>query len=334
LPKESPARPRAIVYCIVPEDLADVLHEPLRRHFRDELGIEVVVEQRWRDRRRPKDRRAGDAATEEDRRRIRAAAGRRVADRRAAVVSVELPASLPRRARAFADRLLLVERLEPSTQQLEDIDTARLVARIQSGEREQFADLYMRFFDRVYSYLLVILRSQHEAEDAAQHVFTAVLENLDRYERRAQPFRAWLFRIARNWAIRELEKSNRVELTDPARGADLLEAAVGSGEEYPAVAEWMSDRDLVMFVERLPLAQRQVLVLRFMLDLSTAEIAGILDRSPDDVRALQSRALRYLRQRLTALGRAPEGRAPRQASGRRRDQAVVLRSRRFALLRS
>jgi hypothetical protein len=76
-------------------------------------------------------------------------------------------------------------------------------------------------------------------------------------------------------------------------------------------------------------AQRQVLMLRYMMDLTTTDIAAILGRSNEDVRALQSRALRFLQQRLTALGRAPHGRQPTIQMTRRRGGAPVLRARRF-----
>jgi len=98
------------------------------------------------------------------------------------------------------------------------------------------------------------------------------------------------------------------------------------------VLRWISDRELLMFVERLPLGQRQVLMLRFLLDLNSLEIASILEMSPDQVRALQRRALAYLRERLDAIGRGPE-RGELIRMHRWRKQATVLRERRFALAR-
>jgi hypothetical protein len=70
--------------------------------------------------------------------------------------------------------------------------------------------------------------------------------------------------------------------------------------------------------------------MRFMLDLETAEIAEVLDRTAVDVRKLQHRALAFLRERLTQVGRAPRREARRSAWHRPR-QAIVLRTRRFVL---
>ena len=71
---------------------------------------------------------------------------------------------------------------------------------------------------------------------------------------------------------------------------------------------------------------------RYLLDLKAKEIAKVLGRSQTDVTMLQSRALRFLRDRLTALGRAPE-QSDKPAPMRRTPQkARVLRNRRFSLL--
>jgi RNA polymerase sigma-70 factor (ECF subfamily) len=332
LPSTSPRR--VITYCIVPEDLIEDLHEPLRRHFADDASVEVIAEQRWRDRRRRGDRRRSPAATGallEDRRRILGAEGRRVADRRAVTVVLDSPVGLPRRARAHAQRLLFVERAEPSSEQLEDHDTARLVARFQAGDGDVFATLYLRYFDRVYGYLRVLMTLPEEAEDATQQVFAQAFEALPRYERRAQPFRAWLFTIVRNYGVQQLRKQQRVEPVEPALLADRIDRAVVQNGDGDAVLDWISDRELLLFIERLPLVQRQILVLRYMLDLSTADIARVLGRSPDAVRRAQSRAVSFLRERLGAVHRQSERGAPERARAYVR-QARVVRGRRFALV--
>jgi RNA polymerase sigma-70 factor (ECF subfamily) len=324
-----------ITYCVVPRELARKLHEPLRAFFGDDPAVEVIVERRGVARRASEDRRDDDAttATASERRHVRNAAGRRVADRRATAVPIEGPADLPRKVRQHADRLVWIERIEPTTEQLADIDSARLVVRFQAGDGDAFAPLYLRYFDRVYSYLRVLFRNDpHQAEDVAQQVFTKAFEALPRYERRGHPFRAWLFAIVRNEAVTQLERAARSETTDPAEVAYRLDAA-NAGELDVEAIQWLTDRELMMFVERLPLPQRQVLVLRYMLDLTTRDIARILGRSLEDVRKLDSRARSFLEQRLSAIGKVPRGPGRRLGWRRMRRPAPVMRMRRHALSR-
>lgn len=320
---------RTIVYCLIPPELAPQLHDLLRQHFRDDPNVEVVVERRRRERRSGADRRASQAKLPAggERRQIRGPSGRRVGERRAALVPVEAR-PLPRRARRHAERLTFVGRLEPSTQHAEDLDTARLVARFQAGERDAFTTLYTRYFDRVYGYLRVALRDQHEAEDVTQQVFLSVLESLAEYERRRAPFRAWLFTLVRNRAVDHLRRQGRVELNASAE-LERRREPPGAEEPFANGLDWISDRELMLFVERLPVAQRQVLVLRYILDLTHAEIATVLGRTPTDVRTLQHRALRFLRERLSAV-RYPQSRRRARMRVYRR-QAPVLRMRRFSL---
>jgi RNA polymerase sigma factor (sigma-70 family) len=211
----------------------------------------------------------------------------------------------------------------------EDADTADLVARIQGGELELFSGLYERYFDRIYAYLRVLLRNAHEAEDATQQVFMQAFEALPRY-RPHHPFRAWLFTIARNRGMDEYRKRERLEIRDPNAIEQSLEHEAPGGE-LP-VLEWISDQDLLLFIERLPLPQRQALLMRYLLDLTNVEIGAAMGRSAEDVRKLHHRALRFLESRLVAIGREP----PRGRKIRMRrwsKQATVLRRRRFALMR-
>jgi RNA polymerase sigma-70 factor (ECF subfamily) len=323
---------RSIVYCLVPRELAPRLHEQLRRHFRDDPEVRVIVEQRGRERRLGGERRrrpadGGEPGRPDDRRRIPGASGRRVGGRRASLVRVDAP-PLPRRASPYAQQLAFVERFEPTDLRAEDLDTARLVTRIQAGDRDGFAVLYMRYFDRVYAYLRLLLRDANEAEDVAQQVFLKLLSALGRYDRREQPFRAWLFVVVRNCALNHLRDTGRMTTLDPADLDRRREA------ELPApdldALEWVSDSELLLLIERLPLAQRQVLMLRYMLDLTPREIAQLTNMSPNHVSVLQYRALTFLRRRLIALGRDPRS-GERIRVQRVFRKAPVLRRRRYVL---
>jgi RNA polymerase sigma-70 factor (ECF subfamily) len=321
------------VQCLLPADLARL--EPTMRRHGAETGVEVVLERRRIDRRGGDGRRGAawpaepSEPTGEEHRRVRNVGGRRVGERRATLIPVPAPGQLPRRAAAYAERLVFVERLDLGAELLEDLDTARIVTRWQAGDTAVFAELYTRYFDRVYSYLRVALNDSHEAEDATQQVFIQMMEALGRYELRSTPVRGWLFRIVRNHAISHARRNGRMRIEEPSaldrRREERDEGACTD------VLGWMTDTDMVVLVERLPLAQRQVLLLRYMLDLGFQEIAEILYRSPEAVRQLHQRALDSLRARLDALGRGPKSatlRVPMRAALR---PTLAARRDRFTL---
>ena len=120
-----------------------------------------------------------------------------------------------------------------------------------------------------------------------------------------------------------------MEIVDPVELTERGDSLEPEPAEALGALGWITDREILMLIERLPDSQRQVLMLRYMMDLTTTDIAAVLGRSNEDVRALQSRALRFLQKRLTALGRAPQGRQPTIQMSRRRSAAPVLRARRY-----
>lgn len=326
------------IYCIVPSDLAAELYDVLVEWFAPEPRVTVVVESRGRDRRRDERRAQRSTPAGEDRRAIRNASGRRFSDRRTLQVDT-IGTQLPRQALPYADRLRFLERLEPTQQEALDRDSARLVARVQAGERAAYDELYLRYFSAVYRYVRVIVRDEHEAEDVTQDVFISTLDALPRYEIRADlPFRVFLLRCARNRAVDYRRKLTPIGVESPEQVTRLREAL--QPEDPIGDLEWITDGDLAGIVERLPLAQRQALVLRFALGFNHEEVARILELTPQASRNLQHRALAVVRARLAAINRRSSeeqrhtmsirGRFGRVLTERRLSLSSVLPGRRAA----
>jgi RNA polymerase sigma-70 factor (ECF subfamily) len=168
------------------------------------------------------------------------------------------------------------------------------VAAVQRGRTERFGEIYRAYFGRVFAVCRSILRHDEDAQDATQETFIRALRALPGYEPQpGVPFRAWLLRIARNSALSRLERSRRGASLVPLDAAERLPAAPARGGHA-----WISDEALAAELDRMSLAQRQVLVLRFVVGLSPVEAGAVLGRTPAAVRQQQARALRRLREQL------------------------------------
>jgi RNA polymerase sigma-70 factor (ECF subfamily) len=318
-------------FCLVPARLEASLFDLLERHFAEDPQVSVIVDRRGAER-RGQSRRTdalGGLPADGDRRRVRSQTGRRMFDRRGVAVTID-PRPLPRRARSHASEIVFVDCIEQTGDRLKDAEAARLVASFQSGDVSAFTTLYERYFDGVWGYLRLLLRDHHEAEDAAQQTFTKAFEALPTFELRlGTPFRSWLYRIARNEALNHLRKHKRVAIEEPDRVALRCEASV---PEMPHdMLGWLSDSELLVFMERLPASQRQALALRYIVGLRTEELAEVLGRSPQAVRKLEHRALRFLEERMTTSRTRAGAKLQRVGMLVRLRRLPVLGARRFSL---
>jgi RNA polymerase sigma-70 factor (ECF subfamily) len=161
---------------------------------------------------------------------------------------------------------------------------------VEASQREpgRFAPLYQRYFNQVYAFALTRTGDRAAAEDVTAETFRRAIQNLSRFEWRDVPFSAWLFRIAANAAFDLQRRAAReTPLEDvPEEGVESWEARFIEAEERMQVFE---------LVGRLREEQRRVIVMRFVEQRSTEEIARLMGRSEAAVKALQFRALQQMR---------------------------------------
>lgn len=193
-------------------------------------------------------------------------------------------------------------RPEEGAPRLAHLDRDRRLVEAAQADPARFEALYRKYLAQVYSFAYYELRDHHEAEDATERTFLAALASLGRFEERARPadgegastFRVWLFQIARN-VVAERRRRHRRRPEQPLEAAhdvadDLdLEAAAVRRESASAA---------VRAIAHLRGDRRRALTLRFVDEMSTSEIAGVLGRSEGAVRVLIHRALRAVAREL------------------------------------
>ncbi len=169
-------------------------------------------------------------------------------------------------------------------------DELALVQRSQAGDQDAFARLYDAYLDRIYRYVYFRVNDQQLAEDITSQVFLKSWEKLGSYQTDTSPFIAWIYRIAHNMVIDNYRTKKipiSIENVNPTEISH--EDAIDEKLDFQAESQ-----QLRQALQELTEEQQQVLILKFVAQQSTAEIAQQLGKQPGAIRALQMRALQGL----------------------------------------
>jgi RNA polymerase sigma-70 factor, ECF subfamily len=164
----------------------------------------------------------------------------------------------------------------------------RLVREAQRGSGDAFASLYAAHWQRAYRAAYLVVHDSAAAEDIAQDAFLAAVDAIDRFDRR-RPFGPWLHRIVVNRAI---DWGRRETLR---RGADDPPSEASEPPPTAPVGE-----EMMAALAQLPVEQRAVVVLRYLLDYTPGEVARMLDLPRGTVNSRLRRALDRLGELLEA----------------------------------
>ncbi|HNR75108.1 MAG TPA: sigma-70 family RNA polymerase sigma factor [Cyclobacteriaceae bacterium] len=153
-----------------------------------------------------------------------------------------------------------------------------------------FGELYEKYFDRIFNYILRQTDDEELAGDLCSQTFVNALNNISRYEFRGFPFSAWLYKIAGNEVNKHYRKhkGNKIFSIEELKVRELIEQATDDWDEE------MITR-LLRYMNELPTEMIQVLELRFFEDKDFKEIAFILDMTESGAKMRTYRALDKLR---------------------------------------
>lgn len=170
-----------------------------------------------------------------------------------------------------------------------------LVHAAQDGDRSAFAQLYDRYVDVVFRYVLFRVGDRELAEDVTSETFLRALRRIESVSYQGRDVGAWFVTIARNLVLDHV-KSSRFRLEVATAEVDDSKPAE-SGPEQQLLSK-VTRTALLQCVGQLGDDQRECIVLRFLQGLSVAETAKVMARNEGAVKALQHRAVRRLAQLL------------------------------------
>ena len=183
-------------------------------------------------------------------------------------------------------------------------DDGALVAALQAGDEDAFTALVRRYQPALLGLAQATVGSRAVAQEVTQDTWLAVMRGVDRFEGRSS-FKTWLFRILLNRARSAADRERRAglpELVDDER-FDASGAWVTPPEPWAdraddrLVAAQLAER-VQFFLNELPEAQRQVVVLRDVEGLGPTEVAKLLGVSDGNQRVLLHRGRARLRHLL------------------------------------
>ena len=185
-----------------------------------------------------------------------------------------------------------------------ELDDQQLVQASKLGDQDAFSQLVLRYQRRIFNLVYRIVQHYEEASEITQDAFLAAWQGLPSFRGDAR-FATWLYRIAYNCALKQVEAHKRDKalqavlqaeqaldgLDDRQRDAD---AGLAAREQQAVVQEQLS---------YLPAKYRIVLILRHLQEMTYEEMADMLKMPVGTIKTHLFRARNLLKERRQALSR-------------------------------
>lgn len=168
----------------------------------------------------------------------------------------------------------------------------KLIREAKQGKTESFSKLYDHYLAQIYRFIYIKVNQRETVEDLTHEVFLNAWQNIKGYRFQGFPFGSWLYQIARNRVIdfyRTRKNNVRLDNIDP----DTVK--IENSIELALDQEFSLER-ILNAIRNLNHDQQDVLLMRFVEDLSHQEIAQALEKSEGAVRLIQHRALNELKE--------------------------------------
>jgi RNA polymerase sigma-70 factor, ECF subfamily len=184
---------------------------------------------------------------------------------------------------------------------MKEQDFSLLMEKAKTGDNTAFGLIYKAYFSPIFRYIFFRVRNQAVAEDITQAVFLKVLEKLPSYQDKNRSPLAFFYTVARNKIIDFWRQNNR-EANMAENDGDLSDISDSSDSAEELLTKAGAGELISQALETIPQEQREVVILKFINELSYEEIAALLHKKETAVRQLQCRGIKSLRKYFEKKG--------------------------------
>ncbi len=162
-----------------------------------------------------------------------------------------------------------------------------------------FGKLYKKYVERIYNYIYYRTGSTKDAEDLTGKVFFKAMNHIQGYKHMGLPFSAWLYRIAHNLVANyHRDRSRKQEVSIEHIPGRVLPQTELQPETH--LVRNQEVEDLLATIRELAPNRQELLILKFVDNLSNREIGQIMRKSEGAIKSLYHRTLLELREKMHA----------------------------------
>ncbi|MCK9526834.1 MAG: sigma-70 family RNA polymerase sigma factor [Limnochordia bacterium] len=162
---------------------------------------------------------------------------------------------------------------------------------------ELLIQTFEEYYDKIYRFFLFNVHSHEQAQDLAGEVFCRVASAWPTYDPEKAAVSTWVFTVAKN-LLRDSWRKRR--LVQVELGEIAINAELDDGAEKAEQKEM-----LCQALQTLTSRERELIGLKYVADLSTAEIASLTGLSPNNIRVTLFRTMKKLQTKVVDIQAVP-----------------------------
>lgn len=182
----------------------------------------------------------------------------------------------------------------------QDKTEKELIRRSVEGESSAFGLLYDKYQPHIFRFVYLKVGQREEAEDLTHQVFLSAWENIETFRDQGLPISSWLYKIARNRII-DHYRTRKTAVSIEQAPEEIMELAAITDDHANTLDTKFALEKVYKALAQLSQDQQDIIIMRFVQDLSYKEIADVIGKNQGAVRVIQHRAIKILKDLLQEL---------------------------------